>query len=164
MAGAAFDKHAGPATNGAMATERQTRSSRDAYRHFRPIPTRWGDNDAFGHVNNVVYYAWFDTVVNAYLIEAGVLDIAQSPVVGWVVETSCTYYEAVAYPETVEAGLAVTGLGHSSVTYAIGIFRQGAPLAAAQGRFVHVYVDRATQRPVMVPGSVRAALRGLVTA
>src|SRR3954470_22719473 len=131
-----------------MSDARQPRSRRGDYRLFRPIPTRWADNDAFGHVNNVVYYAWFDTVVNAYLIESGVLDILRSPVVAMVIETGCTYFESVAYPETVEAGLAVARLGRSSVCYSIAIFRQGGDLAAAQGHFVHVYVDRATQRPV----------------
>ena len=106
-------------------------------------------------------YAWFDTVVNAYLIESGVLDILRSPVVGMVIETGCTYFESVAYPETVEAGLAVARLGRSSVCYSIAIFRQGADLAAAQGRFVHVYVDRATQRPVDIPDAVRAKLDAL---
>jgi acyl-CoA thioester hydrolase len=107
-----------------MSDARQPRSRRGDYRLFRPIPTRWADNDAFGHVNNVVYYAWFDTVVNAYLIESGVLDILRSPVVGMVIETGCTYFESVAYPETVEAGLAVARLGRSSVCYSIAIFRQ----------------------------------------
>lgn len=144
-----------------MSGERKARSRRGDYRRFRSIPTRWADNDAFGHVNNVVYYAWFDTAVNAYLIESGVLDIGTSPVVGMVVETGCTYFESVAYPETVEAGLAVTSLGRSAVRYAVAIFRQGAELAAAQGHFVHVYVDRATQRPVEIPGEVREKLEAL---
>jgi len=139
------------------------RSRRGDYRLFRPIPTRWADNDAFGHVNNVVYYAWFDTIVNANLIEAGVLDVVASPVVGLVVETGCTYFESVAYPETVDAGLAVAHLGRSSVRYAVAIFHQGAELAAAQGHFVHVYVDRVTQRPVGIPEDVRARLAALAT-
>ena len=100
-----------------MSLERKVRSRRGDYRLFRPIPTRWMDNDAYGHVNNVVYYSWFDTAVNTYLIEAGVLDIAASPTVGVVIETGCTYFESVSYPETVEAGLAVTKLGRTSVTY-----------------------------------------------
>ena len=111
-----------------MSIERKVRSRRGDYRHFRPIPTRWMDNDPYGHVNNVVYYSWFDTAVNTYLIEAGVLDIAASPTVGVVIETGCTYFESVSYPETVEAGLAVTKLGRTSVTYAVGIFKQGAHL------------------------------------
>src|SRR5215212_1940021 len=144
-----------------MPDDRKPRSRRGDYRLFRPIPTRWADNDAFGHVNNVVYYAWFDTAVNTYLIESGVLDILRSPIVGMVVETGCTYFESGAYPEPVEAGLAVAQLGRSSVRYALGIFRESADLAAAQGHFVHVYVDRATQRPVDVPAEVRAKLEAL---
>jgi len=148
-------------TNTATTAERKVRSRRGDYRVFRAIPTRWMDNDPFGHVNNVVYYSWFDTAVNTYLIEAGLLDVRQSPVVGVVIETGCVYFESVAYPETVEAGLAVTALGRSSVRYAIGIFRQGAAFAAAQGHFTHVYVDRAAQRPVEVPANVRDALAAL---
>src|SRR5688500_14261093 len=120
------------------------RDRRGDYRSFLTIPTRWMDNDAYGHVNNVVYYSWFDTAVNLYLIDAGVLDIGTSPTVGVVIESGCTYFESVTYPETVEAGLAVTKLGRSAVTYAVGIFRDGGAFAAAQGHFVHVYVDRAT--------------------
>src|SRR5215211_2436291 len=145
-----------------MSIERTVRSRRGDYRVFRPIPTRWMDNDAYGHVNNVVYYSWFDTAVNTYLIEAGVLDIAASPTVGVVIETGCTYFESVTYPETVEAGLAVTKLGRSSVTYAVGIFKESGAFAAAQGHFVHVYVDRTTQRPVDIPGDVRTKLEALM--
>ena len=144
-----------------MTTERKARSRRGDYRHFRPIQTRWMDNDAYGHVNNVVYYSWFDTAVNLYLIDSGLLDIAESPTVGVVIESGCTYFESTAYPETIEAGLAVTKLGRSSVTYAVGIFKQGAAFAAAQGHFVHVYVDRATQRPIEIPAEVRAKLETL---
>jgi acyl-CoA thioester hydrolase len=144
-----------------VSIERKIRSRRSDYQQFRPIPTRWMDNDPYGHVNNVVYYSWFDTVVNTYLIEAGVLDIAASPTVGVVIESGCTYFESIAYPETVEAGLAVTSLGRSSVRYAVGIFRQGGAFAAAQGHFVHVYVDRATQRPTEIPDEVRAKLEAL---
>ena len=142
-------------------SERPARSTRAAYRLFRPIATRWMDNDVFGHVNNVVYHAYFDTAVNGYLIDEGVLVIGQSPVVGLVVETGCTYFESVAFPDALEAGLAVARLGRSSVRYAIGIFRAGAESAAAQGHFVHVYVDRATQRPIEIPDEVRAKLEAL---
>jgi len=142
---------------------RQDRLSRDAFRLFRPIPTRWHDNDVFGHVNNVVYYSWFDTGVNAWLIENGFLDPQASAVVGLVVETSCTYFESVAFPETVEIGLGVERLGSSSVTYRLGIFREGGKLAAAQGRFTHVYVERATQRPVAIPVVLRTALEALAS-
>ena len=139
-------------------SERQPRLIRADFRVFRAIPTRWHDNDAYGHVNNVVYYGWFDTAVNAWLIENGFLDLAGSEIVGLVVETACTYFESVAFPETVEAGIAVERLGNSSVTYRIGIFRQGGTQAAAQGRFTHVYVERASQKPVPIPAPLRGAL------
>lgn len=142
-------------------SERPARLPRTAFRIFRPIPTRWHDNDAYGHVNNVVYYAWFDTAVNGWLIENGFLDVIASESIGMVVETNCTYFESVAFPETVEAGLAVERLGTSSVTYRVAIFRPGAELAAAQGRFTHVHVARATQRPVRIPDALRQALEGL---
>ncbi|HXF46598.1 MAG TPA: thioesterase family protein [Burkholderiaceae bacterium] len=134
---------------------------RQQYRHFLAIQTRWMDNDAYGHVNNVVYYSWFDTVVNEYLIRYGVLDIAASPVVGLVVETRCSYFSELAFPQAVTAGLRVGHLGTSSVRYEIGIFSEGADLASAQGHFVHVYVDRATRRPVPLPASLRDALERL---
>ena len=138
--------------------DRAARLGRDAFRLFRSIPTRWLDNDAYGHVNNVVYYAYFDTAVNGHLIEAGLLDVAAGPVVGLVVETSCTYFEPVSFPDVLEAGLAVEALGRSSVTYRIGIFQAGRDRAAAQGRFTHVYVLRETGRPTEIPDSVRAEL------
>nr|WP_256515766.1 thioesterase family protein [Alsobacter ponti] len=127
-----------------------------------PIQTRWSDNDAYGHVNNVIYYHWFDTVVNRWLIDNGLLDIASSPVISLVVETGCTYFESVTYPETVDAGLAVERVGSSSIVYVVAIFRQGSDEAAAQGRFVHVCVDRATQRPVPIPDAMREKLRALL--
>jgi acyl-CoA thioester hydrolase len=138
--------------------ERPIRSSRADYRVFRPIATRWMDNDVYGHVNNVVYYSYFDSAVNGYLIEQGVLDVAASEIVGLVVETGCSYFESVAFPDALEAGIAVLKLGRSSVRYAIGIFKAGAELAAAQGHFVHVYVDRATQRPAEMPEPTRRVL------
>jgi acyl-CoA thioester hydrolase len=141
--------------------DRVPRLSRADFRVFRAIPTRWHDNDVFGHVNNVVYYGWFDTAVNAWLIENGFLDLAGSEIVGLVVETACTYFESVAFPETVEAGIAVERLGNSSVTYRIGIFRQGGGQAAAQGRFTHVYVERASQKPVPIPAQLRVALTAI---
>lgn len=144
-----------------MVIGRPVRSTRADYRLFRPIPTRWMDNDAFMHVNNVVYYSFFDTAVTAFLVENGYLDVAASPIVSLVAETGCTFFESVAFPETVEAGLAVTKLGCSSVRYAIGIFRKGGALAAAQGHFVHVCVDRATQRPVEIPSELRRAFETL---
>ena len=142
-------------------SERPARLSRAGFRHFRPIATRWMDNDVYGHVNNVVYYSYFDTAVNGHLIDAGLLDIAASPTVGLVVETGCTYFESITFPDTLEAGLAVETLGRSSVRYRIGIFKDGAEFAAAQGHFVHVYVERASQRPVAIPEAHRQAFEAL---
>ena len=132
------------------------------YRHSCAIPTRWMDNDAYGHVNNVVYYSYFDTVVNGYLIEQGALDIARSPVIGFVVETGCHYFAALTYPETVTAALRVAHIGRSSVRYEIALFAEGSTTAAAQGHFVHVYVDRESQRPAELPAALRKALEPLV--
>ena len=141
---------------------RATPQPRDAYRHFSSISTRWMDNDAYGHINNVVYYSYFDTVVNRYLIEAGALDVERSPVIGLVVETHCNYFASLAFPQTVEAGLRVAHLGSSSVRYEIGLFGAGEPLAAACGHFVHVYVDRVTRRPAPLPPALVATLQGLL--
>jgi len=138
--------------------------ARADFRHFLPITTRWMDNDVYGHVNNVVYYSYFDTVVNRYLIEHGALDIHQGPVIGLVVETACHYFAPMAFPDLVHAGLRVTRLGTSSVRYEVGLFRGDAPRAAAQGHFVHVYVDRATRRPQALPPALRAALAPLAIA
>jgi acyl-CoA thioester hydrolase len=134
---------------------------RSAYKGFRTISTRWMDNDAYGHVNNVVYYSWFDTAVNAHLIEQGALDIHQGEVIGLVVETQCNYFSPVEFPQTVEAGLRVAGLGKSSVRYEVGLFVQGEPLTAAKGHFIHVYVDRATRRPAPLPQRLRQVLEAL---
>jgi acyl-CoA thioester hydrolase len=141
---------------------RPDRAGRAAFGVFRPMPTRWHDNDVYGHVNNVVYYGWFDTAVNAWLIEQGLLDPVSDAIVGLVVETACTYFESVSFPETVELGLAVERLGRSSVSYRIGVFRAGGALAAAQGRFTHVYVDRITQTPIAIPDRARMAMEALV--
>ena len=141
--------------------ERPPRLSRAAFRHFRPIATRWIDNDVYGHVNNVVYYSYFDTVVNGHLVEAGLLDIAESPAVGLVVETGCIYFESVAFPDALEAGLAVETLGRTSVRYRVAIFKTGGDLAAAQGHFVHVYVERGSQRPLPIPEAHRRAFEAL---
>ncbi|MFL5007895.1 MAG: acyl-CoA thioesterase [Microvirga sp.] len=142
-------------------SDRPARPARSAFRLFRPIATRWMDNDAYGHVNNVHYYSYFDSAVNGWLVEKGLLAIADSPVVGLVVESGCTYFESVAFPEVLEAGIAVAHLGRSSVRYRIGIFKAGADHASAHGHFVHVYVDRATQRPVEIPPATRAMLNEL---
>ena len=136
---------------------------RAGYPHFLAIPTRWMDNDLYGHVNNVVYYSYFDTVVNQYLIEQGVLDIERSEVIGLVVETQCNYFSPLTFPDTVQAGLRVAKLGSSSVRYEIGLFRNDDPLAAAQGHFVHVYVDRTSRRPAILPDEFRTALQPLRT-
>jgi acyl-CoA thioester hydrolase len=146
----------------AMTNERPGPQPRSAYRHFSSITTRWMDNDAYGHINNVVYYSYFDTVVNRYLIEAGVLDIGHSPVIGLVVETHCNYFAPLAFPQTVEAGLRVARLGASSVRYEIGLFAAGEASAAACGHFVHVYVDRATRRPAPLPPAFVRTLQGLL--
>ena len=134
---------------------------RDAYRAFRTITTRWMDNDQYGHVNNVVYYSWFDTAVNAHLIEQGVLDTENGTVIGFVIETQCQYFAPLAFPQNVEAGIRVAHIGSSSVRYEVGLFAEGAPETAAKGHFIHVYVDRATQRPVPLPTALKSVLEQL---
>ena len=134
-----------------QAPARPAPQPRSAYRAFRSISTRWADNDVYGHVNNVVYYSWFDTAVNAHLIEQGVLDIHAGGTIGLVIETQCNYFAPLAFPQTVEAGIRVAKLGGSSVRYEVGLFAQGEAMTAAAGHFVHVYVDRDTRRPVPVP-------------
>ena len=136
--------------------------NRNAYRHFQSIPTRWMDNDVYGHVNNVVYYSYFDTVVNQYLIEQGALDIETSKVIGLVVETQCQYFASITFPDVVHAGLRVAKLGNSSVRYEIGLFRNDEQAASAQGYFIHVYVDRATRRATSLPVDLRAALERIL--
>lgn len=135
--------------------------ARGSYRAFRSIGTRWADNDLYGHVNNVVYYSWFDTAVNGLLIEKGALDIHAGQTIGFVVETQCNYFAPLAFPQAVEAGIRVAHAGTSSVRYEIGLFAQGCDTAAAQGHFVHVYVDRATQRPVPLPAALQAVVEQL---
>ena len=135
---------------------------RNDYRVFRDIPTRWSDNDMYGHVNNVVYYSWFDTAVNTYLIEQGVLDPQNGSCIGLVVETHCNYFASLAFPQTVQAGLRVSRLGHTSVRYEIGLFAQGSDTCAAQGHFVHVYVNKTSQTPVALPQALRLALQPLL--
>jgi acyl-CoA thioester hydrolase len=148
----------------ADAVSRPDPETRDRYRHFLALPTRWMDNDAYRHVNNVVYYSWFDTVVNGYLVAQGALEIESSPVIGLVVETHCQFFSPIAFPDVAHAGLRVARIGTSSVRYEIGIFRNAEPRAAAQGHFVHVYVDRAATRPVPLPQRLRAALEPLLVA
>ena len=134
---------------------------RSAYKVFRTITTRWMDNDAYGHVNNVIYYSWFDTAVNAHLIEQGVLDIHQGDTIGLVIETQCNYFAPLAFPQTIEAGIRVAKLGSSSVRYEVGLFAQGEPLTAAKGHFIHVYVDRVNRRPVPLPAPLKSVLEQL---
>jgi acyl-CoA thioester hydrolase len=134
---------------------------RGNYKAFRAIGTRWMDNDAYGHVNNVVYYSWFDTAVNAHLIEQGALDIQHGATIGLVVETQCNYFASVEFPQAVEAGLRVAHMGKSSVRYEIGLFAQGEPMTVAKGHFVHVYVDRQTRRPVALPPKLKSVLEAL---
>jgi acyl-CoA thioester hydrolase len=140
----------------------QPQHLRDDYQHFQPITTRWHDNDIYGHVNNVVYYSYFDSAVNTYLIEEGGLDIHTGAVVGFVVSSSCDYFAPIAFPERIEVGLRVGKLGNSSVQYELGVFKQGEAQACAAGRFVHVFVDRDSNRPVSIPESLRAALARLI--
>ncbi|EMD82266.1 acyl-CoA thioesterase [Pacificimonas flava] len=137
-------------------------SPRGAYPVFRPIVTRWSDNDVYGHVNNVVYYSWFDTAVNAHLIEAGLLDIETGETIGLVVETGCRYAASLAFPQRIEAGVAVSRIGNSSVRYQVGIFAEQSDEPAAEGFFVHVYVDRETRRPRPLGPDWRAALQALL--
>ena len=131
---------------------------RSDYPHFLTITTRWMDNDLYGHINNVVYYSFFDTVINEYLIRKGELDIQQGPVIGLAVETMCRFHRPLAYPEPVEAGLRVGRLGRSSVRYEIGLFSPGRAEPAATGHFVHVFVARAARQPAAIPATIRAAL------
>lgn len=138
-----------------------TPAGRAAYRHFLSIPTRWMDNDVYGHVNNVVYYSYFDTVINEHLIREGGLDIHDGSVVGYCVESQCRYLAPLAFPETVEAGLRVAHLGKSSVRYEIALFRQGEDAPAALGHFVHVFVAREENRPTAIPATIRACLERL---
>ena len=133
-------------------------SLRSEYRYFAPITTRWNDNDIYGHVNNVAYYAYFDTVANVYLIEQAQLDIHQADVVGFVVNSGCNYFAPIAFPEKINAGLRVNRLGASSVEYGIAIFKEGEELAAAEGHFVHVFVERKSNKSVPIPESIRQAL------
>ena len=137
------------------------RATRGDFRVWRRQSTRWRDNDAYGHVNNVVYYEWFDSAVNAWLVEQGLLDIAHGDPIALVVETRCTYAGSLAFPADVEVGLSVEHLGTSSMRYRIGIFEAGADEAAAEGHFIHVLVDRSTRRPVPLPERWRSALEGI---
>lgn len=137
---------------------RQSPDQREDYRHFMTINTRWMDNDVYGHINNVQYYSYFDTAVNRFLIDRGVLDIRHGDVIGLVVETHCNFFSSAAFPQDIEAGIRVAHLGHSSVRYEVGLFVGGREQAIAQGHFVHVYVDRASEKPVNIPENLRSVL------
>lgn len=142
-----------------MSTKHSEQSlCKDDYPYITSVPTRWSDNDIYGHVNNVTYYAYFDTVVNNYLIEHGGLDIADAPVIGVAVETMCRFNESVAYPETLELGLRVGKLGNTSARYELAVFRRGGQNAVASGHFVHVFVERDSNKPVPIPDTIRTAL------
>ena len=144
-------------------TSRPQPESRSAFKVFRRIDTRWMDNDVYGHVNNVVYYSWFDTAVNAHLIEQGALDIHHGDTIGLVIETQCHYFAPLAFPQTIDAGIRVAKMGNSSVRYEIALFAQGENLSAASGHFVHVYVDRKNRRPVKaLPLNLKTVLETLV--
>lgn len=144
-------------------TPRSKPGSRADYRHFQQVTTRWSDNDPYGHANNVVYHEWFDTVVNRFLIQNGLLHLGQSQVIGVMAENSCRYHSEISYPDDVTVGIRVARLGGSSVRYESAAFRGDADIASAEGYFVHVYVDRATMRPVPIPDHVRAGLHAIVT-
>jgi acyl-CoA thioester hydrolase len=141
---------------------RPERVGRDRFRHFETIATRWMDNDVYGHVNNVVHYSFFDTAVNRMLIQAGVLDIHTGAVIGLVVHTQCHYFDAIAFPQTVHAGVAVAQLGRSSVRYELALFADDAAHSAARGEFTHVYVDRHSRQPQPLPAALRQALEPLL--
>ena len=136
-------------------------AERSDFKTWRRMTTRWADNDAYGHVNNTVYYEWFDSAVNAWMVEQGILDIERGDPIGLVVETRCTYVAPLAFPQDVEIGLAVAELGRSSIRYRIGIFAEGIDSAAAEGEFVHVVVDRSTRRPVEIPADWRKKLEAI---
>jgi acyl-CoA thioester hydrolase len=158
---AAMTRTQDPASNEAAAGERPQPLPRAAYRRFVPLTTRWIDNDVYGHLNNVVVYSLFDTVVNSVLIAAGALDLRDGAVIGFVVETGCNYFAPLAFPEPLEAGLRVAHIGTSSARYEIGIFAIGAEETAARGHFIHVYVDRSTRRPVALTEPLQAILKEL---
>lgn len=142
-------------------TPRPQAQLRVAYKAFSTITTRWSDNDVYGHVNNVVYYSWFDSAINAWLIDQGVLDLHNGETIGLVVQSHCDYFVPLAFPQVVEAGIRVAQIGKSSVRYEIGLFGQGQTQSAAQGYFVHVYVDKASRKPVPLPEAFISVLEQL---
>jgi acyl-CoA thioester hydrolase len=145
-------------------SERPSPSTRDDYKAFRTIPTRWLDNDIYGHMNNTVHYTFFDTTVNCWLMENGLLDIHGGERIGMVAETGCRYFSEMGYPDLITSGLRVARLGTSSVRYEVGLFRNDAQTAAAEGFFIHVYVDRQTRRPSPMDARLRSALMAISVA
>ena len=143
-------------------SEMNEKRPKSAYKHVVDVPTRWMDNDIYGHVNNVNYYSYFDTAVNGFLIKGGALDIHDGPVIGLVVETNCKYFGPLAFPDTVKAGIGVSKIGNSSVRYEIGLFKENENEPVAQGYFVHVYVDRATRRPTSLPDELNSLLETIL--
>ncbi|CAH1690823.1 Thioesterase [Hyphomicrobiales bacterium] len=142
-------------------SRRQAPLARGEFLIFIPILTRWADNDVYGHINNVTYYSFFDTAINRWLIERNHLDINTSSTIGVVVETGCTYFESISFPDNVEVGLSVNRIGVSSVRYSVGVFKVDSKIACAQGHFTHVYVDRLTRRPVEISEKLRLALENI---
>jgi acyl-CoA thioester hydrolase len=145
-----------------MSDQKLAPPKRSDFVAFEEIHSRWMDNDAYGHINNVVYYSFFDTAVNRYLIERNVLDVLKSEAIGFVIETQCQYFSPIAYPDLIHVGLKVTHLGNSSVKYEVAIFKNEDDVASAAGSFVHVYVNRSTNKPTPIPQDVREILAGLV--
>lgn len=135
--------------------------TREQFKVFRPVSTRWRDNDVYGHVNNVVYYEYFDTTVNGFLIDSTGIDTRRLDSIGVVVETGCQFFSSISFPEVIEIGLRVTHIGQSSIQYRLGVFQQGINNAAAEGRFVHVYVDAATRTKTAIPSVIRGAVSQL---
>jgi acyl-CoA thioester hydrolase len=145
-----------------MSDKKTTPPTRSDFVAFEEIHSRWMDNDAYGHINNVVYYSFFDTAINRYLIERDALNILKSDVIGFVIETQCKYFSPIAYPDMIHVGLKVTHLGNSSAKYEVAIFKNDDDIASAAGSFVHVYVNRSTNKPTPIPQNVREILTGLI--
>lgn len=147
-----------------MSSTRTPIGVRADYKHFKDLPTRWMDNDVYGHLNNVVYYSLFDTLINRYLIDEGGLDFRDGKIIGYAVESLCRYHKSFAYPDVIDGGLRIGKLGTSSVRYEIGLFAKGEDQARAEGHFIHVFVDRATEKPTPIPDLMRSAMSRLVVA
>lgn len=145
-----------------MTKEKKAIGARSDYKYFVPITTRWHDNDLYGHVNNVTYYSYFDSVANQFLITQGKLDIHHGNIIGLVVNSGCSYHSPLAFPDQLEGGLRINRLGNSSVEYGIGIFQHGVEQAAAEGHFVHVFVDRDQRRPVAIPSTLRTIMKTII--